>query len=178
MNYQQMQQPAFNPFRQSMMMPQQTGFMPPQMTGFPGGMQQQQFLQPQQTGAMAFGNQQPMFQQHATRPDRVPAKSDRHATSTNWILATSSYWPKSIQAINDGQHQQSWRGILAAHFTIRSIIFAFSTLSNSETWFDTRQSTRQPTYGFQEPIRTCTRKGRYGLVEGTNDERASDGLWA
>jgi hypothetical protein len=63
MNYQQMQQPAFNPFRQSMMMPQQTGFMPPQMTGFPGGMQQQPFLQPQQTGAMAFGNQQPMFQQ-------------------------------------------------------------------------------------------------------------------
>jgi len=63
MNYQQLQQPAFNPFRQSMMMPQQTGFMPPQMTGFPGGMQQQQFLQPQQTGAMAFGNQQPVFQQ-------------------------------------------------------------------------------------------------------------------
>jgi len=63
MNYHQMQQPAFNPFRQSMMMPQQTGFMPQQMTGFPGGMQQQAFLQPQQTGAMAFGNQQPMFQQ-------------------------------------------------------------------------------------------------------------------
>ncbi|KAK4689447.1 hypothetical protein P7C73_g665, partial [Tremellales sp. Uapishka_1] len=50
---QQMQQPQFNPFRQSMMMPQQTGFMQPQMTGFP--MQQPQgFLQPQQTGAMAF----------------------------------------------------------------------------------------------------------------------------
>lgn len=62
-NYQQMQ-PAFNPFRQSMMMPQQTGFMQPQMTGFPGGFSQQQqpFLQPQQTGAMAFGNpQNPMF---------------------------------------------------------------------------------------------------------------------
>lgn len=50
--------PAFNPFRQSMMMmPQQTGFMQPQMTGF-GGFPQQQpqgFMQPQMTGAMAFG---------------------------------------------------------------------------------------------------------------------------
>ncbi|WVQ83725.1 hypothetical protein IAT38_005869 [Cryptococcus sp. DSM 104549] len=76
MNYAQMtvnqQQQQFNPFRQSMMMPQQTGFIQPQMTGFP--MQQQQqgqfgqlpqqqqpqqqnFLQPQQTGQMAFGRQ-------------------------------------------------------------------------------------------------------------------------
>lgn len=60
-------QPAFNPFRQTMMMPQQTGFMQPQMTGFPGGFpsqqqqQQQPFLQPQQTGAMAFGNPQPQM---------------------------------------------------------------------------------------------------------------------
>lgn len=50
------QHQQFNPFRQSMMMPQQTGFMQPQMTGF-SHTQQQGFLQPQQTGAMAFGRQ-------------------------------------------------------------------------------------------------------------------------
>ncbi|KIR42098.1 ENTH domain-containing protein [Cryptococcus deuterogattii 99/473] len=58
-NYAQMtvnQHQQFNPFRQSMMMPQQTGFMQPQMTGF-SHTQQQGFLQPQQTGAMAFGRQ-------------------------------------------------------------------------------------------------------------------------
>jgi len=68
-----MQQAAgFNPFRQSMMMPQQTGFMQPQQTGFSPFPQSQQqppqqpfqqpqqtgtggFLQPQLTGMMAFG---------------------------------------------------------------------------------------------------------------------------
>ncbi|WWC95076.1 hypothetical protein V866_001928 [Kwoniella sp. B9012] len=63
MNYNQMtmhNNQQFNPFRQSMMMPQQTGFMPPQMTGFPGQQPQQQgFLQPQQTGMMAFGGAAP-----------------------------------------------------------------------------------------------------------------------
>ena len=65
----QMQAP-FNPFRQSMMMPQQTGFMQSQTTGFgmPGGQQQQQvspmpFMQPQATGAMAFGQAQNFFPQ-------------------------------------------------------------------------------------------------------------------
>lgn len=53
------QHQQFNPFRQSMMMPQQTGFMQPQMTGF-SHPQQQGFLQPQQTGAMAFGRQSMM----------------------------------------------------------------------------------------------------------------------
>ncbi|WVF67385.1 hypothetical protein IAT40_002141 [Kwoniella sp. CBS 6097] len=70
-NYSQMTigQAAFNPFRQSMMMPQQTGFMQPQMTGFP--MQQQGFLQPQATGAMAFGQQgQAMFQPQQQQPQQ------------------------------------------------------------------------------------------------------------
>ncbi|OXB36061.1 hypothetical protein LQV05_005497 [Cryptococcus neoformans] len=61
-NYSQMtvnQHQQFNPFRQSMMMPQQTGFMQPQMTGF-SHPQQQGFLQPQQTGAIAFGRQSMM----------------------------------------------------------------------------------------------------------------------
>ncbi|ODN95681.1 hypothetical protein I350_08398 [Cryptococcus amylolentus CBS 6273] len=75
MNYANMtvNQQQFNPFRQSMMYPQQTGFMQPQQTGFPPQQQQpfhqqpfqqqQQggFLQPQQTGAMAFGNRQSIF---------------------------------------------------------------------------------------------------------------------
>lgn len=63
----QMQQPAFNPFRQSMMMPQQTGFMQPQMTGFGMPQQSQPFLHPQATGQMAFGslsNRQSMFPQN------------------------------------------------------------------------------------------------------------------
>ncbi|OCF31610.1 ENTH domain-containing protein [Kwoniella heveanensis CBS 569] len=72
-NYSQMTigQAAFNPFRQSMMMPQQTGFMQPQMTGFP--MQQQGFLQPQATGAMAFGHQgQSVFQPQQQQQNNGP----------------------------------------------------------------------------------------------------------
>lgn len=64
---QMQQQPAFNPFRQSTMMPQQTGFMQPQMTGFGMPQQNQPFLQPQMTGQMAFGslnNRQSMFPQN------------------------------------------------------------------------------------------------------------------
>ncbi|WVQ75688.1 hypothetical protein IAR50_005318 [Cryptococcus sp. DSM 104548] len=66
MNYANMtiNQPQFNPFRQTMMLPQQTGFMQPQQTGFPQQQfqqQQQSFMQPQQTGAMAFGNRQSVF---------------------------------------------------------------------------------------------------------------------
>ncbi|ORY25441.1 ANTH domain-domain-containing protein, partial [Naematelia encephala] len=56
---QQMQVP-FNPFRQSMMMPQQTGFMQPHMTGFSGG--QMPFVPPNQTG-INFAQPQPLVQQ-------------------------------------------------------------------------------------------------------------------
>lgn len=71
-----------NPFRQSVMFPQQTGMplsgfpqqqqgmgMQPQATGFPMQQQQQMqpqatgFLQPQKTGQMAFGHQQQPFMQ-------------------------------------------------------------------------------------------------------------------
>ncbi|WVR09685.1 hypothetical protein IAU60_006760 [Kwoniella sp. DSM 27419] len=71
-NYTQMtmNQAAFNPFRQSMMMPQQTGFMQPQMTGFPMQQSQQQFMQTQMTGAMAFGQQQPQGMQ--SQPTGAP----------------------------------------------------------------------------------------------------------
>ncbi|EIW71887.1 hypothetical protein TREMEDRAFT_41409 [Tremella mesenterica DSM 1558] len=51
---------AFNPFRQSTMLPQQTGFIPPQATGF-GMPSTQPFIRPQMTGALAFGNRQTMF---------------------------------------------------------------------------------------------------------------------
>ncbi|ORX40507.1 hypothetical protein BD324DRAFT_4560 [Kockovaella imperatae] len=64
----QMQAP-FNPFRQSIMMPQQTGFMQPQATGFPGG-----HLQPQMTGQMAFGNH-PSFQQNGSSPFIQPQQT-------------------------------------------------------------------------------------------------------
>ena len=55
------QEQQFNPFRQSMMMPQQTGlFIPPQMTDFSMA-QHQLFHQSPQGGAAPFG-QQAMFQ--------------------------------------------------------------------------------------------------------------------
>ncbi|WWC92002.1 uncharacterized protein L201_006956 [Kwoniella dendrophila CBS 6074] len=83
MNYNQMSinGQQFNPFRQSMMMPQKTGFMQPQMTGFPMQQpiqQQQPFMQPQQTGAMAFGGGgqgQSLFGQSTGQPFMQPQQT-------------------------------------------------------------------------------------------------------
>lgn len=68
----QMQSPQgqINPFRQSMMMPQQTGFLQPQMTGqmaFGGAVGGMPFMQPQRTGFNpALMQPQPQMQPQAT----------------------------------------------------------------------------------------------------------------
>ena len=72
------QQPAFNPFRQSMMMPQQTGFMQPQQTGF---------MQPQQTGFNPFQqqNQSPQQQQPFQQPQQSGAGGFLQPQSTGMM---------------------------------------------------------------------------------------------
>nr|XP_019010611.1 uncharacterized protein I206_05085 [Kwoniella pini CBS 10737]OCF49392.1 hypothetical protein I206_05085 [Kwoniella pini CBS 10737] len=89
-NYNQMTMHGgqFNPFRQSMMMPQATGFgqmgmgMQPQITGFMPQQQPQGQLQPQQTGIMAFGGsginqtqRQSMFPQMTGQPFMQPQQT-------------------------------------------------------------------------------------------------------
>nr|ODN81404.1 hypothetical protein L203_05663 [Cryptococcus depauperatus CBS 7841] len=80
MNYAQMtiNQSHFNPFRQSVMAPQQTGFIQPQMTGFSQQAQLAPFLQPQQTGMMAFGDRASMFIQSNDYQQSRPASATPH----------------------------------------------------------------------------------------------------